>query len=67
MAVDPDLAWLGSVMGAEQVFSDQDMISFLCPHLGGKTLAQLTPAELEELMLVARSFPLSKLTEEEED
>ncbi len=67
MAVDPDLIWLGNLMGAEQVFSDRGLVAMLCPDLEGKTLAELTPTEFERLMEAAQSYSLSKLKEEEED
>ncbi len=67
MAHDPDLVWLGNMMGAEQVFSDADMVAMLCPDLAGKTLAELSPIEFERLMSAAQSCALSKISEEEED
>ncbi|MCS6959710.1 MAG: hypothetical protein RMK91_06630 [Pseudanabaenaceae cyanobacterium SKYGB_i_bin29] len=67
MTVDPDLLWLGEMMGADQVLTDRQMIAMLCPHLAGKTLAELTPEEVAELLKAAESFPLSTLPEEEED
>jgi hypothetical protein len=67
MATDPDLLWLGTMMGAEQVFTDGEMIALLCPALAGKTLAQLTPAEFDQLMAAAQACSLSKIPEEEED
>lgn len=67
MTIDPDLLWWGEMMGADQVLSDGEMIAMLCPHLAGKTLAELTPAELAEVMRAAESFPISTIPEEEED
>lgn len=55
------------MIGADQVLSDREMIAMLCPHLAGKTLAELTPAELAEVMRVAESFPVGTMSEEEED
>ncbi|MFN3361733.1 MAG: hypothetical protein ACK421_09960 [Pseudanabaenaceae cyanobacterium] len=67
MTTDPDLLWWGEMIGADQVLSDREMIAMLCPHLAGKTLAELTPAELAEVMRVAESFPVGTMSEEEED
>lgn len=67
MATDPELVWLGDLMGAEQVFSDTDMVAMLCPDLTGKTLEALTPIEFDRLMTAAQSWDLSKIREEEED
>jgi hypothetical protein len=55
---DDDLRWFGAQMGAQQLFGDRQVVAMLLPHLAGKTMADLTPAEVQELLAAAaRSFP----------
>ncbi|HAN46783.1 MAG TPA: hypothetical protein DCQ32_09570 [Cyanobacteria bacterium UBA8156] len=56
---DDDLRWFGAQMGAQQLFGDRQVVAMLLPHLAGKTMAELTPAEVQELLTAAaRSFPV---------
>ncbi|MFQ3680050.1 MAG: hypothetical protein SNJ60_06035 [Pseudanabaenaceae cyanobacterium] len=62
---DDDLRWFGAQMGAQQLFGDRQVVAMLLPHLAGKTMAELTPTEVQALLqAAAQSFPMR---DEEED
>lgn len=44
------------MMGASQYYSDGGLIAMVCPQFAGKSLQDLTPEELQELMTAAEQM-----------
>lgn len=53
-----DLEEFAAMLGADQIYSDEGLISMLCPEFAGKSMQDLTGSELEELMRVASQFSI---------
>ncbi|MDX1977957.1 MAG: hypothetical protein SFT94_09800 [Pseudanabaenaceae cyanobacterium bins.68] len=62
----PELNEFAQLLGANQVFTDQGIITLLCPELDGKSLADLSPEEFGRLQAAAlQAFPLIEIEDED--
>jgi len=61
-----ELISMAQMFGAAQSFSDRGLIAMLCPELEGKSMAELTAEEFQQLLAAANAnFPVVEIEDED--